>query len=204
MSYEDWLVSYGVRRKSIQQNRPELLRFSKDWTYPANTVDPTTGTPSSACSWAIAERADKDRLFKEPGFIIGLTVARPKVYLKAQKGTVTSYLNDAFSWLPAILADNPGTSLKEFAVGTGALQATTHGYWVDIRDLFLYGEQFVNFALTETDAGLVALPTAGLNKVYPTDADVDALFVSAPGDWGIRQDGVVSLNILGAQVDYTK
>lgn len=204
MSYEDWLATYGVRRATVQENRPELIRFMREWTYPSNTVDPATGAPSSACSWSIAGRGDKDRYFKEPGFLLGVTVARPKVYFKNQKGSLTSYLNNAFSWLPAIMEDNPATSLKEFASGAGALQATTNGYWVDMRDLFLYGEQFVNFALTETNAGIVALPTAALtNKVYPADADTDALFVSAPGAAGIAQDGIVSLGILGRQVDNT-
>lgn len=58
-----------------------------------------------------------------------------------------------------------------------------------------------NFALSATDAGLVALPTAALQKRYAATADADALFVSASPANQIRSDGVVSLSILGRQVD---
>ena len=32
----------------------------------------------------------------------------------------------------------------------GPLAGATNGYWVDIRDLFLYGDQFVNYDLITT------------------------------------------------------
>ena len=98
MSYEDFLGTYGVRPRREELHRPELVRYVKEWSYPTNHVDPATGDPSSALSWAIAERADKDRFFREPGFVIGLTVARPKVYLARQTATVTGVLNNAIAW----------------------------------------------------------------------------------------------------------
>jgi hypothetical protein len=68
----------------------------------------------------------------------------------------------------------------------------------------LYGDQFVNFALTATDAGLVALPTAALKKRYVAAADMDGLFsfaTATPARKEIRQDGIVSLGILSVQRD---
>lgn len=206
MSYEDFLATYGVRKSTVEIHRPELLRYVREWSYPTNTVNPADGAPASAVSWAIAERADKDRFFKEPGFIFGVTVTRPKVYID-QKGSASDFLNTAFSWLPAMMADDPYTSLREFADETGPLRGTTNGYWVDFRDLFLYGEQFTNVdAQTRSDeVNSVALPTAGLvNQGYPTDAMSKKFFVDdTTSAYTIREDGVVSLSILGRQVDFT-
>lgn len=206
MTYEDFLKTYGVsvKEEAVKKHKPELIRYLKDWTYPSNTVDPTTGTPSSACSWAIAERADKDRFFSEPGWLFGVSVVRPKVYLSKVTGALAHNMDTAFNWLPAVLKDEVYTSLKSFAEGAGPIPTAVgaSGYWVDIRDLLMYGDQFVNFALTETDAGLVALPTTALQKKYPSSADVDALFKVAASN-KIKQDGVVSLAILGSQIDHT-
>lgn len=206
-SFEDYLRSFGVnapRETLIEEiNRPELIRYVRDWTYPSNTIDPVSGAPSSACSWGIAERADKDRFFKEPGFIFGVAVARPKVYVNKQKGAGVSMMNDAYSWLPAILQDQPYTSLKKFAFNAGPLSGTmaAGNYWVDLRDLLVYGDQFVNFALTEIDAGFVALPTAAMQRKYVTAADMDGLFKSASPANKVRADGVVSMTIHSRIVD---
>ena len=64
MSYEDFLQSYGVRSKTVNSKRPELLRIIKDWQLPTNTVDPLSGNVSTAVSWSISESADKDRFLK--------------------------------------------------------------------------------------------------------------------------------------------
>lgn len=207
-TYEDFLRSYGVRlTKAEDPTRPELLRYSRSWQYPSNTVDPATGAPSSAVSWAIRENIEKDRFFRWPGFIFGVTIARPKVYLGKQKGVGSIMLADALSWLPAILRENAGYSLKQIANNRGPLAGNVtdpDGYWVDLVDLFMYGDQFVNFALTETNAGLVALPTTAMQKRYPAKADVDGLFVGATDAARLcRQDGVVSLSIASALEDRT-
>lgn len=204
MSYEDFLRTYGIRSPETDPHRPELVRYAREWSYPTNHIDPTDGTPSSALSWAVAERADKDRFFSEPGFLIGVTVCRPKVYLQNQKGMCAGLLNDAFSWLPAILNADPAVAIKKVTAGAnGPLAANTDDYRVDIRDLFLYGDQFINHALTETNANIISLPTATLQKRFAASADADELFVSASPANQIRQDGVVSLTILGRQTDMT-
>lgn len=205
MDYEDFLKSYGVRGRETEESvgKPELIRYVKDWTYPSNTVDPSTGAPSSACSWAIAERADKDRFFAEPGFIFGVSVARPKVYFSKQQGNGAQLLQNAFGWLPAIMQDDPATSMAKQDKDWGPLAGQTEDYWVDLRDLYIYGDEFKNFALTETDAGMVALPTAAAQKRYASGTDADAMFASAAPKNKVRVDGVVSLNILGRQTDQT-
>lgn len=204
MSYEDYLRSYGIRAPDTEVHVPELLRFVREWTYPTNTVDPSTGSPSSACSWSIRERADKARFFQEPGFVFGVTTTRPKVYLSNQNGSVTDLLTDAYTWLPAVMLNDFRTSMKQVAATTPPLSSNTDAYWVDLRDLFLYGEQFVNFSLAATDAGMVAMPTAALQKRYPTEAMADALWSDqvTPLEL-VREDGVVSMQIQSHQMDQT-
>jgi hypothetical protein len=204
MTYEEFLTTYGVRpTTAAPPNKPELIRYVRDWVYPSNTVDPATGAASSALSWSIAERADKDRYFSEPGFVFGVSVARPKIYLSKQVGNASQMLTDAMTWLPAILQSEPQTSIKKFLKTAGPLAGTpAEDYWVDVRDLLIYGDQFVNFATTATDAGLVALPTAAMQKKYPTAADADALFKTSTANL-VRADGVLSLQIAGQQRDHT-
>lgn len=203
MTYEDWLASYGVRPNLAGLHKPELLRYARNWTPPANTVDPTTGTPSSAVRSVVAERADKNIFCREPGFVFGVSCVRPKVYSKSQSGAAVGLMDDAYSWLPAIMRDTPEVSLKQSTANNGPLQGTTNTYITDIRDLLVYGDQFINFDLAATDANLVAIPNAALtNKRFVSSADVDALF-SGTGKL-IRQDGVVTLNIRSAEsIDHT-
>lgn len=217
MTYEDYLKTYGIKGRAVEkveEFHPELLRYIRDWQYPSNTVD-STGAVSSAVSWSIAERIDKDRFFKEPGFIFGVTISRPKVYLGAQVGAAVSMLDTIRSWLPKIMTDDPYTSLKKFANGTGpmatgfsdtapaASDATpTQAYWVDVRDLFLHGDQFV---FNDT-AYKVDLPhkTGNLQFIMDGATEYDKLFVEQTGTrQHIEQDGMCSLVIAGSQRDLT-
>lgn len=198
MSYEDYLRTYGVNIQKEIPHKPELLRYIREWQYPSNTINPSTGAPTSAVSWAIAERADKDRFFTEPGFIFGVTCIRPKIYYGNQKSPGVTMLDDAYSWLPAVLADDPQTSLKQFTAGAngGILPNNTDDYWVDTKDLFLFGDQFINIDPTTAGINSLVLPTAGGVWKYPTNqAMLDNLFVSANAT--CRVDGVVSLKIAG-------
>lgn len=203
MSYEEWLATYGVSLPKAQdRDRPELLRYLREWTYPTNTVEPTTGVPTAAASWGITERADKDRFFDEPGFIFGVSVARPKVYLTNQTGHAASMLDRVMRWLPAIMGNDPSSSLAEFTSAQGPYGKSaggfTNGYWLDVRDLFLYGDEYRDGAL---ELAGVALPSIAQVHRYATEAMGDALFTGA--NKYIRQDGNCSLNILGTQQDYT-
>lgn len=213
MSYEDYLRSFGIKGRAVLEGaqRPELLRYVRDWSYPANTIDPTDGSATSAVSWVVQERADKDRFFPQPGFIFGVSVTRPKIYLSNQRGALVHSMSRAQDWLPAILRDEPWTSLKEFDDADGPLGGFTGGagndYWIDLRDLLIYGDQFVNFDIT-TGSGAqndIELPAATLTnaaKFYPSEAMIDTLFVTGGTDY-VREDGVCSLSIKGTQRDRT-
>lgn len=204
-TYEDWLATYGVRVAAPESHRPELIRYVRDWQYPSNTVDPVSGTPTSAVSWAVAERMDKDRFFREPGFIIGVTCARPKVYLKNQTSAASVILQDALGWLPAILRDDPWTSLRNMPSGAAPFPvvADAEGYWLDVKDLFLHGDQFVNYGRDVVKGNsMVTIPDAAGNVTYPSDADMENFFKAA-GVGYVRQDGVCQFSILGALIDTT-
>ncbi len=202
MSYDDFLATYGVRTTVDREFQPELVRYVRDWTYPSNTVEPTTGVPSSACSWAVAEKADKDRFFKEPGFLFGITCCRPKVYLSLQTGAAVGLLNTAMTWLPAVMRDDPNTSVINVTLGTGPLSTSSVDYTVDIRDLFMYGDQFLNYTI-DVSSSRAALPVIGTHEErFPSSTDADGLFVAASPSNQVRQDGVVSLAIAGTVQDY--
>lgn len=206
MTYEEFLKTHGVRGALTRDPRtPELIRYVRDWTYPSNTIDPTDGSATAACSWSVSERADKDRFFAEPGFIVGITCARPKLYLCKQKASLVQHLDNALMWLPAIMRDDPYTSLREFANNAGPLAGNvTNAYTVDVRDLWLYGDQFANYDLDADATGVgVDLPTTAGQHKYPTEAMLDTVYVSGDCAEGIKQDGVVSLNVMGAQRDAT-
>lgn len=213
MSYEDYLRSFGVRGQAVLEGsqRPELLRYIRDWQYPSNTIVPTTGAATTAVSWSMRESASKDRFFAHPGFIFGLTVCRPKTYNSNVRGSLTCAMSRAQDWLPAILRADPWTSLKEFDDADGPLHGLTGGagndYWIDLRDLFVHGEQFVNTDITAGDGADndIELPGPTLTnaaKRYPSETMIDSLFVTAGTDY-LYEDGVVSLGILGGQEDLT-
>lgn len=208
-TYEDFLRDYGISAPGREDpHRPELIRFSREWSYPSNTIDPADGSPTSAVSWAISERADKDRFFREPGFIVGYTVLRPKVYLARQVGSTAWALDSVFRWLPAMLNDDPATSIVSIAAGAGPLGLQDNSYVFDVRDLHMYGEQFVNYSMLSADVPIagpfVDLPAdATAARWYPGAADLNKPFVEtyANGQGAVRQDGIASLAIKSATWD---
>lgn len=73
---------------------------------------------------------------------------------------------------------------------------------LDVKDLFLYGEQFRNFANGTSGTNEIAgQADPSTNLKEPVQAGVDGLFASADATGGVRQDGVVRLEILGHQYD---
>lgn len=206
-TYADFLKSYGVSTNAADEVgstaafpfKGELIRYVRQWQYPTNHIEPTTGAPTSALSWSIAERADKVRFCKHPGFIFGVTCTRPKIYLGSQKGSASGLLRDAYSWLPAILRGQPYTTVQENldSATDGILQNQSEDYWLDLKDLFLRGDQFVNFAMDAAANHGIAMPTAALDKRVVTEAMVDSLFVTVGSEY-IREDGVVHLDVLSS------
>lgn len=215
MTYEDWLRSQGINIPNRDENKPELLATFSDSQYPSNTVDPTTGTPSSAVSWVFRNGEKSPKMFKEPGFVLGISVTRPKVYYGALAGSAAGFAQRAWDWMPNYTMNMPETSLKMFALDAGPLGTRTtdlDAYWLDMRDELLYGDQWQNVhtfneAIASNTVGathMLALPGANFNWKYPSEAMCKSFFVDAAGTaFYIRQDGYVSLNIKGVQVDYT-
>lgn len=209
MDYEDYLRTYGVmsREPDASPNlyRPELIRYKREWSYPTNTVNPENGQPSSAVSWAVAFRADKDRYFKEPGFIFGVTVARPKTYISNQAGSLAHEMKNVFSWLPATLQNDYEKGFIEIQGNAGPLAGIfddgddgLFNYTVDIRDLFTYGDQFVNYQIDAASSAVGVVTDDGKVR-YPDATSIDDLFSGA--NKTIRQDGIVTLAISGRQKD---
>lgn len=214
MTYEDFLRSYGISIPQKDENKPEMLAHFSDFQYPSNTIDPVSGTPSSAVSWVFKNGERKRRLFKEPGFIIGLSVTRPKVYFGGLAGSALGFAKRAWDWMPNYTMDMPETALKNFALNTGPVGDRTAGtvwdsYFVDMRDELLYGDQYQNVrAFTATLADnfanhMLALPDATGNRKYPTETQCKGFFKTPASAFNVKQDGYVSLSIKGLQVDYT-
>lgn len=215
ISYEDFLRSYGIAIPDKDENKPEMLAQWSDWQYPSNTVDPATGAPSSAVSWVFNNGERKPKFFKEPGFLLGVSVTRPKVYYGGLAGSAAGFAQRAWDWMPNYLMHMPETALKQFAADTGVLgdrTAATDAYWLDMRDELLYGDQWQNVHAFDADIAdntvgannMLALPGTDLGWKYPTEAMCKAFFVDAAGTaFYVKQDGYVGLSIQGAQVDYT-
>ena len=209
MTYEDYLRSNGIRVGDEETRRPELIRYVRDWQYPTNTVNPAGGGVSTAVSWSIQERADKDRFFDEPGFLFGVSVMRPKTYNKRQKAAIAGFMNNAYAWLPAILQADNDVSIKDIIAALNLFGGEmTNAMAFDIKDLLLYGDQFMNFPGAAGNTfpanwSVVSYgQTDGTKLRYPvSEAEVDALFTSASPAVFVETDGVVSLNILGRQYE---
>lgn len=222
MTYEDFIRSYGIAIPNKDENKPELLANFSDYQYPTNTINPTNGAPASAVSWVFKNGSRKPKFFKEPGFVVGISVARPKVYFGGLKGTLADFMSRAWDWMPNYLMEKaavpmPETALKRFSSDTGPLgdrSTATDDYWVDMRDLLIHGDQFQNMNMTADNANpadvaahhLFALPPGDNHHAYKylTETQLKSFFVDAAGTaWTIRQDGYVSLTVKGKQVDYT-
>lgn len=183
MDYEEVLASYGAfLRRAKERDRPELVRYIRQWSYPSNTVEPTTGVPSTAVSWSVNDRADKRRAFTEPGFLFGVTVIRPKVYYENQTAFAGSMLDRAQRWLPPMMDDaGMEKGLAEFATTQGPFGKTSGGfntgYWLDVRDLFNHGDQYLD--ATAANSQKIAMPTTTQSIRYATQAMADSLKVTA-------------------------
>jgi hypothetical protein len=210
MNFNDYLKQFGISVPIDDLHRPELLRFVRQWQYPSNTVDPLTGTPSSALSWSVAERADKDRFFSEPGFLFLCSVFRPKIYYRNQGDAAVQMLTNCFTWMPQLFSAEPQSSWRNFADSavpkTRGPYGTTPvgGYWVDIKDLYLYGDQFVNQPMGPSPVGdnlnVISNPTTTLGVRFPGTTDHQKFFKDITKCY-LHQDGVCNFTILGTQVE---
>ncbi|PZO60394.1 MAG: hypothetical protein DI635_15455 [Pseudoxanthomonas suwonensis] len=213
MTYEDFLRSYGISVPKKDENKPELLARFSDFQYPSNTVTQGTGAVTSALSWVFKNSERKPKFFREPGFIVGISITRPKLYFAGLAGSAASFMTRAWDWMPGYLSALPETSLKMFGLDAGPLGDRTvdaDAYWIDMRDVLMYGDQYQNIvpfnpAVADNGAlNMVALPDASLNVKNPSLASIQQLFTTPAASYFVRSDGMVSLTIKGAQVDHTR
>lgn len=214
MTYEDWMRTYGgtaggsAEPDRVDYHRPEDIGHSREFTYPTNTVEPTTGVPAVAVGWRTAQAIRKSHRFNEPGWIMVTQVIRPKMYLGKQEGSVASWMKTRDSWLPAVL--NAESTVGHTLIDdlTGPLAAIMAAdYMIDIRDLLLYGEQFTNLPQTSnayTQPGFAqTLPNNAAQRRYVDDTSINAMFADTTNG-RFRTDGMISLNILGRQTETTQ
>jgi hypothetical protein len=189
LEYDDWLRSFGVRIAAPVEDRPELIRYTREWQLPSNavSVDATSQRVSSVLSWSLTERIDKDRRFKEPGFLMACIVARPKMYHSGGRAGA-SMLTNAMAWQSPF-----ATGQYDAFQPVGGLS----GYLFDTRDLYNHGDQWV-YTARGTAPPLLTFPTDGQFD-YPADADVDALFVDGSSGH-VKADIAVSLAIASGAV----
>lgn len=207
MDYDDFIRTYGVRVPSAEQEgKPKLLRTIRNWQMPVNHIDETSGAATTAVYFKSDERHDKDMFVKEPGFLIGMVSYKPKVYLGNVKGSVTGIMDSLLEWLPAVMRDDPTSSMIEVSPTTGPLANQTTNYQFDLRDFLLYGEQFTNVDPASVNMATVALPSAALQKRYPSLADAQSVFVAAGAEdtaQFLETDGMLNIKISGAITDTT-
>ena len=199
MTFEDYLAQQGVRQPEQEEiHRPELIRYVRQWEYPVSAIDPTDGSAASAVQWSMSERIDKNRFFKEPGFILGVTVARPKMYLLGTAFNGVQLLSDYKKWLPSIMDDSPTASLVNIGDNKlGVNWADANGVWVDVKDLFLYGDQLVT-NITNPEINTYSANTTADTIKYVSSTNINALFAAGSPDTTnarIREDGICTFNI---------
>jgi hypothetical protein len=221
MDYEDYLRAHGISVDSVAEpGKPELVASWSEFMYPSNTVNPTDGTATGALSTVVKKGETSRKFFKEPGFIVGIQVARPKVYFNGLAGNLAAHMSRSWDWLPSWLHDNPLGSLKKFEPGTGPLgdrTTDTDGYFVDMADLLMHGDQLLSRGTNASGAGYessgqawspavptdgrrhwLPLPDQSLNWKYPTQNMILSFFKDAVTDkQAIHLDGYVSFTIRG-------
>jgi len=217
LTYEKYLETYGV--KSVRENMgdPEILRFSRSWTQPVNTVEPTTGTPSSAWVWSDEMKMDKAKRFDEPGFLIMLTAVRPKMYQANLTSSMVGNLWGFSDWYPSYNLQDPTAGVRKMMSDDAVFDAAAQDAGVDEliydhRDLLSHGEQFINttthpYALPQTASleVMAASEPEDIRGEYAVIADINNLFsgVGVPNN-GLYYEGMAHCTISGHVTDTTK
>lgn len=187
LEYDDWLRSFGVRIAAPVDDRPELVRYTREWQAPATTVnvDATSQRVSAVVSWSLTERMDKDRFFREPGVLMTCVVARPKIYHSVAHSGL-GLLNNAMGWQTPFAA-GPYAGVIPLTGSPWSSQV------FDTKDLYLHGDQYRYAARGTLPTGL-AFDSGRF--AYPSTDWINAQFTDA-GSGYLMMDGVVSYHILG-------
>lgn len=186
LSYDDWLRSFGVSVAAPREDRPELIRYTREWQYPSSavSVDATAQRVSTVLNWALTERIDKDRRFSEPGAIMACVVARPKAYHSLRTSGI-GQLSSAMGWQTPM---NSGGLYEQYLPVNGLT-----GYSFDSRDLYLHGDQWVYAVRGTTNVPAIAMPADGAMD-FASDAEINALFTDGASGY-VKMDATVSLGI---------
>jgi len=216
VTYEKYLEQYGVKSIAASEGDPELLRYARSWTQPVNTVEPTTGAPSSAWVWSDEIKLDKAKRFSEPGFVVCVAAVRPKMF---EKNIDYSFLGNLWGFqdfYPIYNIEDPTAGIKtladsdpvfgaDFRTDVGAVSML-----YDHRDLLSHGEQFINersgpypLPMSTGMKGNDASDPQDLRGEYCTLADVDALFTGATNKF-CYYEGIGHLDVSGNVTDTTR
>jgi hypothetical protein len=198
MDYEDWVRAAGGKAVTKSDEReelhlPEELTGFREFTYPVNTVEPSTGVPSVAVGWRLRKGLRKMFRFEEWGWVLGVVNIRPKLLHGNQNGLFADMMQTRDNWFPPNMDPRSWQPHLNIAEDKGPLEsAVTVGqasYWVNLRDLLKYGEQFTNYVPTPTNGAFAATPNTTGN-FFPASGDVMAPF-SDTTNGRIRAAGVV-------------
>lgn len=214
LTYEKYLETYGSYSVAKNVGDPEILRFARSWTQPTNTVEPTTGSPSSAWAWSDEIKMAKAKRFDEPGFVIMLACYRPKMFQGNLPYSMVGNLWGFTDWYPSYNLEDPTAGVKNLlstdpVFAAAAQDAGTEELLYDHRDLLSHGEQFVNDWTTQPydlpiSTGLEVKAASAQTEVrgeYPKSTDIDALFSGA--DKILYYEGIGQAVISGHIADTT-
>lgn len=225
ITYEQFLKQYGVQSINAAKGDPEPLRYARSWVKPNNTVEPTTGVPTSAWYWQESVNMDKPKRFTEPGFLIELGVVRPKIFHNLTHSMIGNMWGFS-DWFPAYNLKDPTAGIRGIdgtdpafsgALGTADLPTTTPDFVFDYRDLLNHGEQFVN-ASGSLRFGIPRFNTINLDKDgQPEDLRGEYVPLTAIGDYSplfsasaasadvaVQFDGLAEVWIDGHVTDTTR
>lgn len=125
ITYEKYLQQYGVQSVRTGIGEPEILRYARSWTLPTNTVEPTTGSPSSCWTWSDEITLDKPKLCAEPGFLVAAQVVRPKMFAKNIQSSIVGTLWGFSDWFPAYNLQDRGAGIKHMLGADGVVTGQT-------------------------------------------------------------------------------
>lgn len=201
MDYEDIIRSAGgkaVVRDSEREDLhvPELVAYARHFDYGVNTVEPSTGVPAVAFGHRMKVQMDRKKAYRLPefGWIVPLVVCRPKVGWLNQQGLFAAMMQSRTDWFMADDDPNADSHWVTIDDATGPLKAIMDtpntDYTIDWRSLMWDGEQFYNYAPSQSNDAFVTLPEADTDRDYPTSTDVMAVF-SDTTNGRIRANGVI-------------
>jgi len=193
LTYEKYLAQYNVAPKDLQSLKglPEILNYWASWAVPTNTIDPSTGGPSSCWAWGDTVKAEKPRRFTEPGFLVLVSCVTPKMFSEAIDASRVGDMWGFADFFPSYNLDDPAAGIVEID-GDNPTFSTAFGgaaqkLLVDHRDLLTHGEVFVNHAwndgpyyiprITSQTLSGGAADEQTVRGKYPALADVNNLFM---------------------------